>query len=346
MKRSTLSTVSAVARLLAAVGVNVYLIAGLGWGIEGFLYGNLAVGSIFAVWLVFYALRATGFGYSGAALRRMLVFGFPFVPANLCAALLHEGNRLILQRYVTLADVGVFSLGYKIAMMANAAVLLPFAMAWAPIVYEVRRRDDAPETYATVMRLFTYVLLLGMLALAVFARELIQILAGPEFQDAYRVIPLVALGYVFFSMHEHLKVPVLLTDRTREIPVVYAITVAFSLAINLALIPWWGSLGAAAASTATFAVFALVAWLRYRRYYAIPFSFRQIGLALLGAVAVFLLGESVPAQPLWTAILAKAGLVLAFAAVLAVSELGRAPLGSAWLRGARGRGALLMGRGR
>jgi O-antigen/teichoic acid export membrane protein len=341
-KRSTLSTVSAVGRLLAAVGVNVYLIAGLGWGIEGFLYGNLAVGTVFALWLVVYALRATGFGYSGATLRRMLVFGFPFVPANLCAALLHEGNRLILQRHVTLADVGVYSLGYKIAMMANAAVLLPFAMAWAPIVYEVRRRDDAPETYATVMRLFTYALLLGMLTLAVFARELIQVLAGPEFQDAYRVIPLVALGYVFFSMHEHLKVPVLLTDRTREIPIVYAITVVFSLAANLLLIPWWGYMGAAAASTVTFGFFALVAWLRYRPYYAIPFSFRQIGLALLGAVAAFLLSESLPAQPLWAALPAKAGLVVAFAAVLGLTELGTLSPSSGWLRTAMARG----GRGR
>jgi O-antigen/teichoic acid export membrane protein len=340
MKRSTLSTVTALGRLLAAIGLNVYLIAGLGWGIEGFLYGNLAVGTVFALGLVLYALRATGLGYSGQSLRRMLVFGLPFVPANLCAALLHEGNRLILQRYVTLADVGVFSLGYKIAMMANAAVLLPFAMAWAPIVYEVRRRDDAPETYATVMRLFTYVLLLGMLALAVFARELIQILAGPEFQDAYRVIPLVALGYVFFSMHEHFKVPVLLTDRTREIPLVYAVTVLFALASNLALIPWWGYMGAAAASTATFMFFALVAWLRYRRYYAIPFAFRQIGLALLGAVALFLIGERVPAEPLWAAVPAKAGLVVAFAAGLALAELGAGARPGAWLRMAAARGAL------
>src|SRR5262249_47763644 len=259
MRRSTFVTIVSLGRLFAAVGLNVYLIAGLHWGIDGFLCANLVVSSVFAAGVLTHVVRVTGFAVSRNLLGRMLSFSLPFVPAVAFGAIIHEGDRLILQRYASLSDVGVYALGYKIAMTASQLVTGPFAQSWGPILYEVRRRPDAGETYASVMRLGTYVSLLVMLAVSVFARETIHLLAGPEFRDAYRVIPLVAFGYVLFGLNEHLKVPVLLTGRTREIPIVYLITVVVNLALCGALIPTWGVMGAATATLVTFVFFVVFA---------------------------------------------------------------------------------------
>jgi len=333
MRRSTFVTIVSLGRLLAAVGLNVYLIAGLGWGIDGFLYANLAVSSVFALGVLTHVVRLTGFAVSRSLLGRMLSFSLPFVPAVAFGAIIHEGDRLILQRFVSLSDVGVYALGYKIAMTASQLVAGPFAQSWGPILYEVRRRPDAGETYASVMRLSTYVSLLVMLAVSVFARETIHALAGPEFQEAYRVIPLVALGYVLFGLNEHLKVPVLLSGRTREIPIVYSITVVVNLALCALLIPVWGVMGAATATLATFVVFVLIALVRYGRCYPIPFPIGDIARAMLVAIGVFALGEAIAVEPLWLTVLVKSALLLGVTAFLFRPALG--PLVAGYrLRGA------------
>lgn len=321
MKRSGLVTIMSMGRLVAAISLNIVLIAGLGWSVDGFLYSNLTVGGAFAAAMLVSLGRLTGFGFSRGLLRQMLSFSFPFVPAVLCATIMHEADRWVLQAYTTMAEVGVYSLGYKIAMTMNSLILAPFAQSWGPLIYEVRHRKDAPETYASVMRLFTYFCLVVMLALSVFAREIVQLLAGAEFHEAYRVIPLVAFGYVFFSMHDHLKIPVLVTGRTREIPIVYASGALFNVVINCLLVPRYGARGAAAATLGTFMLFAAFGFLRYRRFYPIPFPWAEIGRTMLVAIGCFAIGEAIPDHPLAVAVMAKAAVVLAFAGFAFLPEL-------------------------
>src|SRR5881396_1333823 len=81
-----------------------------------------------------------------------------------------------------------------------------------------------------------------------FSREVVELLTGPEFHEAYRVIPVVSLGYIFYSMHDHFKVPSLLTKKTSVSMIVFGVGAASNLVLNVAMIPFWGSMGAALAT--------------------------------------------------------------------------------------------------
>ena len=134
-KRSTIASLASLGRLFLSVGLNIFLIVSLRWGVEGFLYAGLAAGTLFAAGTSAYMLRHTGLRFSVPLLKEMLLFGAPLVPGVLCAAVMH-GDRLILQRYFGIAEVGIYSIGYKIAMMTSFLVLVPFNMTWSAILYE------------------------------------------------------------------------------------------------------------------------------------------------------------------------------------------------------------------
>src|SRR5262249_36937394 len=123
-------------------------------------------------------------------------------------------------------------------------------------------------------------------------------------------------GYVLFGLNEHLKVPVLLTGRTREIPIVYSITVVVNLALCGALIPTWGVMGAATATLVTFVFFVVFALVRYGRCYPIPFPIGDVARAMVAAIAVFAIGETIAFDPLWLTLLVKSALLFGFAAFL------------------------------
>ncbi len=315
-KRSTLASLLSIGRLLVSVGMNIVLIILLGWGIDGFLYAGLVASTLFAITTSAYMLSHTGLSFSRRLFTDMLRFGAPLVPAVLCAAVMHEGDRFILPRYVGLSEVGIYSVGYKIAMMTSFLVVVPFSMTWNAVLYDVNRRSDAPDTYARIMTMYTCFILLVMVTLSLFAKEVVELLTGPEFHQAYRVVPIVSLGYVFYSMHDHFKVSSFLTKKTSISMIVFGAGAGSNLLLNLALIPSWGYMGAAAATAISFAIFAGTALVCYSRLYSIPYPLARMAFVLLASLPCFGAGIVLGASNGWSSLVVRIAALIAFAVLV------------------------------
>ena len=149
------------------------------------------------------------------------------------------------------------------------------------------------------MSLCTYFVTLVMVTLSLFAKEVVELLTGPEFHQAYRVIPIVSLGYVFYSMHDHLRVPSLLTKKTSISIVVYGAGAASNVLLNLALIPSWGYMGAAFATAVSFVILAGTAFVCYGRLYAIPYPLAKVSIVLLSSLPCFAAGVVLGGSDTW-----------------------------------------------
>lgn len=103
-------------------------------------------------------------------------------------------------------------------------------------------------------------LLSGILALAwlLLGYPLITVLFGADFAPAY--LPLVALlpGMVLLSVQRMCSAATLRTGRAGINTTIYAIAFASNAMLNLLLIPWLGTVGAALASTASYSLGALM----------------------------------------------------------------------------------------
>jgi O-antigen/teichoic acid export membrane protein len=128
-----------------------------------------------------------------------------------------------------------------------------------------------------------------MLGAALFTRPLLAVAVAPEYLPAADLIPIVCLAYLFFSLHEHFKVPVMLAKRTRLMPPVFVIAALTNIAANLLLIPRLGAAGAAWASVGTFAVFSFTGLWRYRTIDRYPYPLLTCGLVVTGMSASFVL---------------------------------------------------------
>ena len=113
-------------------------------------------------------------------------------------------------------------------------------------------------------------------------------LAPPDYEPAADLIPVICLGYVFFSAHGHFNVPALLSRRTVALLPVYAAATAANVGANLLLIPRFGLKGAAWATVVAFAVFAGAGLRQYRRIDVYPYRFRACVSAVAGMVATYL----------------------------------------------------------
>lgn len=289
-KWSTLFVAISLGRLLVNVALNVWFLLGLHWGVLGLLTGNLiatilTTGVQFAV----FARSRRNPSIDREILRRLFHFGGPLVITALLSMLMHEADRYLLRLFLSMEEVGIYSLAYKVGDAVNTLCLLPFGAIWGVVMYEIAERPGARDVYATVFKHFVYGMMLVMLGVALVAKPALAILASEEYAAAADLVPIVLLAYVLFALHSQFNVPALLARRTVALLPAATAGVIVNVIGNVLLIPRLGTYGAAWASVLTYATFSFVGLMLYRRIDRYDYPFGRMSLVAGGIVGTFLL---------------------------------------------------------
>jgi O-antigen/teichoic acid export membrane protein len=275
---------ASVSNVLLTVALTVTLVVGFETGARGYVLGNYAASTIVLAGMWALALRhRVRFALRGPrALKPLLAFGAPTVPADAAVFALNVIDRAYLLRAQSPAAAGLYAVAVKLATVVIVAVR-GFQLAWPPLAYSVRDEAEAGRLYALVTT--AYVLATGLVVagITLLGRWVVRLLASPVFFAAHEALPWVALGWALYGLF---LVFVTIAGRakvtTRTFP-----AAAAGLAVNViglvALVGPLGIAGAGIALCAAYLVMLLVVHLLTRRLFAVPFERRRLAL-LVGIV--------------------------------------------------------------
>jgi O-antigen/teichoic acid export membrane protein len=331
-KWSGLYLFATVTSLVLNVVLNVYYLT-RGTQVAGILLGNLAASTFLFAVLLWLFVRSRGpVVFDRTVLRGLWWFGAPLVVTSLLTLIMDQADRYLLRYFTDIDQVGLYSLAYSMGQAVNALYLLPFVAIWQVAVYEIAERQDRHAVFARVFDYFASGLMLVMLGVSLFARPMLALMTAKDYAGAAELIPVVCLAYFFASLHEHFKVPALLSKRTTSLLPAFAVGAALNIVLNLFFIPRWGTAGAAWATVLSYAAFsALGLWL-YRRIERIGYPLGIGLLRLAGVVATYVAYHALDERMTSTALsLTCAGLLwLVWAALLFGPYLYRLARGQAW----------------
>jgi O-antigen/teichoic acid export membrane protein len=311
---------------LTYVSVAIFLVVVEDQGVQGIVYANLTA-SVVMLAVVASLLQARARRpFSASKARKLLAFGLPLLPNGLALWGLTLLDRVLLlhlspgaDELARLAITGQYDVAYRFGMIVSFLLVIPLRSAWVPAIYTVREHPDAPRLYG---RLLTYVVGAGgaiALALGVFSREIITLVAEPEWIAAARPLPLIAFAYVCYGISQIVDTGILASGRTAVYPLVTLSSVAVNVGLCVLLIPDMGMMGAAWATLAAYAWHAL---LLGRVSHAIaPFHPEWRRLLLITAVGatVWFGAGLIPEWGLWARIAAKAGVLALYPVMLWLS---------------------------
>jgi O-antigen/teichoic acid export membrane protein len=271
-KHSTVYVVLNLGRLLLNVTLNLVFLIRLGMGVTGILLGNLITSIVYTgVQIALFSITVGAPRFNRSLVAPLWEYGRPLIATALLATFLHNGDRYILRLFVDMKAIGLYSVAYMAGQGINTMLLVPFTAIWNVAIYEIAAGTNPESTFAAVFHYFFRFLILAMFGASLMAGPLLGILAGPDYQPAADLVPIVCLAYVFFSLHEHFRVPVLLAKRTSLLLPVFGFATLLNIGANLALIPFCGIAGAAWASVITFAGFSFFGLSRYRATARYPY---------------------------------------------------------------------------
>ncbi len=131
-------------------------------------------------------------------------FGLPLVPSMLALWLLNFGIRLFVLKLSDVTEVGLYSLGSRVAS-AIVLLLTAFRAAWPAFAYSIDDDDEAKRSYAYVLTYLLFVASWAALALGLLSPWVVTLLATPEFYESSEVVaPLAFAAVAFGGLHRRL----------------------------------------------------------------------------------------------------------------------------------------------
>jgi O-antigen/teichoic acid export membrane protein len=270
--------------------LTLFFALGLNYRLESIFLASIFVAPIIIIWQLYLLRKELMFYMGKEALKKLLVFSVPLVPASIAYLALNFTDRVFIKEInQSLTSVGIYDMAFKFSAIISL-IVLAFQSAMAPLVYEKYTEKETPGELGKIFKLFIAIGTFGVLCLALFSYETLYIFTQPLYYEASQFMPLFYLsvlltGLGMFSPGLHVM------KKTKLIAVTVIITSLLNIGLNYLLIKEMGIMGAALATLLSVIINNITLFIFSQRLYKIPFDSFKIGRVILIFLIVFFAGS-------------------------------------------------------
>lgn len=287
--------ISSTLAALVSAGVGVVAVVAFDAGVTGVFVGMIVGNALAAGYGVCVIRGDLSRSFSRYELRRMLAYGVPLIPTALALWGLAFLDRIMLSNLSTLDEVGQYAVSNRVASLLMLAVVA-FTTAVGPQLVSLYSTDPELEKAirARVLTYLTVALSFGGIFLALFAREIVDVVA-PDYHRAYKAVGLLALSIIAFGISGLTMAGISYTRRTGFFAIGAGIAFVVHVGLNFALMPSIGMLGAAISTMIAYGLLAVFYLVVSQRLYPTRYEGRKIVLTValatgIGVLSVIPLG--------------------------------------------------------
>ncbi len=266
--------------------LSVYLIVALDSGPVGLFAGN-TIGSLLMTVVLLYLLRS-----DLDKPRRMretvaplLVYSYPLLIGAVVYFVLRQVDRVVISKFLSLDELGMYSMGWKLAGLLLTFMFLPFVRSfdvWRFRFYEEGGRTD---DVARIFRIFMAGIAVVALALATYGADLFILLADERFENAAALLPILNAAVMVQCCYSVTSSAFYVSGETMMWLRILASGVVVQIVGSIVLVQAIGLYGAAVSMLGANLVIYLIAARYAPRYWDVPYPHAQI-LGLIGIVSV------------------------------------------------------------
>ncbi|MBU1676655.1 polysaccharide biosynthesis C-terminal domain-containing protein, partial [bacterium] len=254
--------------------------------------GGLALVALWS-WTLLGAWRHVRWkGVSVDVLGRYLVFGAPLAVALLATSLRVAGNRYVVMSLTGSESTGLFSAAVNIGGAPLVIFQQIVMLGLYPLAIDAW---EAGEDYRPIVRDGLRWFMLGGLpaltGLALLARPVLAVVAGPEYAAAWPALSLVAGGMFLYGLSQYFSLKFIVAKRTAVMAAVGLSAAAVNIGLSLYLVPRHGYLSAAYSTLVANAVMLAASMIWGIRPERVVLPLRTAWRSVLAAAAMaFVLG--------------------------------------------------------
>lgn len=273
------------------IASNIILIYYFNMGILGVLVTNIWISAIIGIGFLIKIYGWTRFKVSKSLLKKLVIFGLPYLPTTIFGYIINNSDRYFLTIYSNLDEVGIYALGFKIGMFGLSLIMEPFGKVWSPFLFDNFDKADGPQLITKVFTINAAISFAAALAISVAAPIVVPLISEKSYHEAYKLIPYICLASVFYGMASMADYGILISKKTIYKPFIFGSAALVTIVANFILVPLYAGKGAAIALVIAFFVLLVINFIASNKFYHISLEFRKLFLIAFVAVIVFFISD-------------------------------------------------------
>ena len=283
-----LYSTSNILKLLVTLLFTIYLVVFNLKGLEGIYEAQIIGGVIFFVLLSRFIIRNIQARFELKILGEMLKFSLPLILGSISGVLLITFDRYTLNYLADLPDVGVYTLGYRIANTIKILVIVSVQLALSPMLFKMMDQPDSKRFYSKIMTYFSYLVILAVMFLSFFSLEIVKVFtASTKYWDAAKVIPFISFALFFGMLKDTSLIGLQIIKKTKIIGTTVFLVAILNLLLNILLIPRYNIMGASVATLLSQIIFFIVIFVYAQKHYFIPYEILKIAKMTFLALVLY-----------------------------------------------------------
>jgi O-antigen/teichoic acid export membrane protein len=305
-----------VVRLASTISLILVLMIGYGMTVAAFLWASIVTAAVLSVYLYLDVLRELPLRFDWGLLWREIKYSYPLAFQGVAMLLINFGDRFFLRRVVSLDEIGLYAIAYKLGFIIDTAHW-PFDLYGRSQAFHLLKTDNAHELYVQTC---TYVFLaLGtlMTGLVVFLSPALTLLVGPKFRVAAPYVPWIGLAYLIRAMADYFRTVMRTENQTRHEGTVASVSAAVCLVAYVTLIPAFHVWGAVAATVLAFAAMAVTSYWLGQKVKRHEFEWGRMAKIAVAATVVSVASRLISTSGLWNELVVSSVLMVLYFVILA-----------------------------
>lgn len=238
-KKSIQYSLGNIIALAIRISISIFTILVLKWGIFGLFVATL-FDEVFCISYFGYICREYfSFKFNWKYLKRVLKYSLPVLPAIAAGWIDTSLGQLLMGRYVSLNDLGVYSIAISIVTVFS---LIGVALnnVWQPFLFENYKREGFQKEVERLYLTFVTILCIVTCTLSLLSKEIVLILSNPNYLDASLYLTILCIPSSFYLLFPIASSGISISRDTKHTSFAYIIGSSFNLVFLVTLLPIMG----------------------------------------------------------------------------------------------------------
>lgn len=239
------------------MAVSAYLIIIKGTGAEGPLLSQMIISIIFVIISFISCKNMLSINLNKEYIKSSLIFSLPLLPHVASGWIIKSSDRVILEKFVDLSEIGLYSLGVQVATVL-ALFYTGVNNALVPRYTKLRKEGNIYGANKLLKIFGLIIFVFGLLSIPV-AMIGLNLIISPEYKGALSFIPILIIAEIIKGFYFIPVARLFYIKSTKSIAKSSIVAAIVNIAFNIILIPYFGAYGSAIATIiAEFIRFSLI----------------------------------------------------------------------------------------
>jgi O-antigen/teichoic acid export membrane protein len=256
------------------------------FGVGYILIANL-VQSFFQLVMLYKEMLSFKWHFSWPLWKDMMQYSWPLAIAGFAGMINETFDRIMLGWWAPVvseqaakAEVGVYSACYKLSILITLFIQA-FRMGAEPFFFRQSVQEDAPRTYARVMKFFVIIITVMFLFVALYLDIWKEFIRNEKMWEGLSVVPILLFANMFLGIYYNLSIWYKLSHKTTAGAYITLIGAAITLVINYIFIPHYSYMACAWATFFCYGSMMVISFIWGQKNYHIPYAWKKLAAYMI-----------------------------------------------------------------